>query len=234
MALPKLKVPEYELVVPSTQEKIKYRPFLVREEKILLMALENDDQNSVSNALSTIVTECTFGNIDGETAPVFDAEYIFLQVRSKSVGETATLSVVCPDDGKTRVDVTIEYDKVGVQMSVDHTNEIELTDDIKMVMKYPTLSSLDGFDEKDETESTLRMMQNCVDEIHFGDDVYRRVDMSDKELSEFFNDMTSEMFAKVQVFFTTMPKLRHILDIKNPKTKKKSEYMLEGLADFFI
>ena len=111
---------------------------------------------------------------------------------------------------------------------------IELTDDIKMFMKYPTLSSLDGFDEKDETESTLRMMQNCVDEIHFGDDIYRRVDMSDKELSEFLNDMTSEMFAKVQVFFTTMPKLRHILDIKNPKTKKKSEYMLEGLADFFI
>ena len=110
----------------------------------------------------------------------------------------------------------------------------ELTDDIKMFMKYPTLSSLDGFDEKDETESTLRMMQNCVDEIHFGDDVYRRVDMSDKELSEFFNDMTSEMFARVQVFFTTMPKLRHILDIKNPKTKKKSEHMLEGLADFFI
>ena len=111
---------------------------------------------------------------------------------------------------------------------------IELTDDIKMFMKYPTLSSLDGFDEKDETESTLKMMQTCVDEIHFGDDVYRRVDMSDKELSEFFDDMTTDMFSRVQEFFTTMPKLRHILDIKNPKTKKKSEYMLEGLADFFI
>ena len=234
MALPKLKVPEYELVVPSTQEKIKYRPFLVREEKILLMAMESDEPNSVSNALSTIVTECTFGSVDSSTAPVFDAEYIFLQVRSKSVGETATISILCPDDGKTRVDVTVDYSEVGVQMSVDHTNEIELTDDIKMFMKYPTLSSLDGFDEKDETESTLKMMQSCVDEIHFGDDVYRRVDMSDKELSEFFDDMTTEMFGKVQEFFTTMPKLRHILDIKNPKTKKKSEYMLEGLADFFI
>ena len=197
MALPKLKIPEYELVVPSTQEKIKYRPFLVREEKILLMALENDDQNSVSNALSTIVTECTFGNIDGETAPVFDAEYIFLQ------------------------------------MSVDHTNEIELTDDIKMFMKYPTLSSLDGFDEKDETESTLKMMQSCVDEIHFGDDVYRKVDISKKELDEFFGSLTSEMLAKVQEFFETMPKLRHIIDVKNPKTKKKNEVMLEGLGDFF-
>ena len=234
MALPKLKVPEYELVVPSTQEKIKFRPFLVREEKILLMAMESDESNSVSNALSTIVTECTFGSVDGSTAPVFDAEYIFLQVRSKSVGETATLSILCPDDGKTRVDVTVEYDKVGVQMSVDHTNEVQLTDDIKMFMRYPTLSSLDGFNEKDETESTLKLMQSCVDEIHFGDDVYKRVDMSDKELSEFFNDMTTDMFGKVQDFFTTMPKLRHILDIKNPKTKKKSEYMLEGLADFFI
>ena len=161
-------------------------------------------------------------------------EYMFLQIRSKSVGETATLSVICPDDGKTRVNVKINYSEVGVQMSVDHTNEIQLTDDIKMFMRYPTLNSFDSFDEKDETESTLKMMQSCVDEIHFGDDVYRRVDMSDKELSEFFNDMTTDMFSRVQEFFSTMPKLRHILDIKNPKTKKKSEYMLEGLADFFI
>lgn len=234
MALPKLKIPEYELVVPSTQEKIKYRPFLVKEEKVLLIAMESEEPNSVSNALSSIVTDCTFGAVDGFAAPVFDAEYIFLQVRSKSVGETATLSVICPDDGKTRVNVKINYSEVGVQMSVDHTNEIQLTDDIKMFMRYPTLNSFDSFDEKDETESTLKMMQSCVDEIHFGDDVYRRVDMSDKELSEFFDDMTTDMFSRVQEFFSTMPKLRHILDIKNPKTKKKSEYMLEGLADFFI
>ena len=234
MALPKLNAVTYKLNLPSSGEEVEYRPFLMSEQKNLMLAQESEDDKQVQNAIAKCIEDCTFNKVNAWEMPAFDVEYIFLKVRSKSVGETATLSVLCPDDGKTRVDVTVEYDKVGVQMSVDHTNEVQLTDDIKMFMRYPTLSSLDGFNEKDETESTLKLMQSCVDEIHFGDDVYRRVDMSDKELSEFFNDMTTDMFGKVQDFFTTMPKLRHILDIKNPKTKKKSEYMLEGLADFFI
>ena len=139
MALPKLQIPEYELVVPSTQEKIKYRPFLVKEEKVLLLAMEGEDDRQINDALTNIVSECTFGAVDGRTAPVFDMEYIFLQVRGKSVGETVELNLTCPDDNKTKVSVKVDLSEVAVQMSVDHTPEIELTDDIKIVMGYPTL-----------------------------------------------------------------------------------------------
>lgn len=233
MALPKLQIPEYELVVPSTQEKVKYRPFLVKEEKILLLAMESEDDRQINDALTNIVSECTFGAVDGRTAPVFDMEYIFLQVRGKSVGETVELNLTCPDDGKTKVTVKVDLSEVSVQMSVDHTTEIELADDIKLVMGYPTLFSTQKSDDDSDTEMVFKLMQGCISEIHFGEDVYKRIDISDKELDEFFGSLTSEMLAKVQEFFETMPKLRHIIDIKNPKTKKKNEVLLEGLGDFF-
>tara|TARA_Y100000361_G_scaffold128942_1_gene124117 strand:- start:496 stop:1200 length:705 start_codon:yes stop_codon:yes gene_type:complete len=233
MALPKLKIPEYELVVPSTQEKIKYRPFLVKEEKVLLLAMESEDDRQINDALVNTVSECTFGSVDGRSAPVFDMEYVFLQVRSKSVGESVELNITCPDDGKTKVPVKVDLSEVAVQMSVDHKAEIELTDDIKLVMGYPTLYSSQKVDGDSDTETVFKLMQGCISEIHFGDDVYRKVDISNKELDEFFGSLTSEMLAKVQEFFETMPKLRHIIDVKNPKTKKKNEVMLEGLGDFF-
>jgi hypothetical protein len=232
MALPKLQIPEYELVVPSTQEKIKYRPFLVKEEKVLLLAMESENNKTINDALCNIVSDCTFGAIDGKSSPVFDIEYIFLQIRGKSVGESVELSVLCPDDGTTRVPVRVDLSEVGVQMSVDHTNEIELSDDIKMIMSYPTLFSTQ-MDEGSDTETVFKLMQGCISEIHFGEDVYQRIDISEKELDEFFGSLTSEMLAKVQNFFETMPKLRHIIDVKNPKTKKKNEVMLEGIGDFF-
>jgi len=233
MALPKLQIPEYELVVPSTQEKIKYRPFLVKEEKILLLAMESENDGQINEALTNIVSECTFGAVDGRTAPVFDMEYVFLQVRGKSVGESVELNITCPDDGKTKVPVKVDLSEVAVQMSVDHTTEIELTDDIKIVMGYPTLFSTQKSDGDSDTEMVFKLMQGCISEIHFGEDVYKRIDISDKELDEFFGSLTSDMLAKVQEFFETMPKLRHIIDVKNPKTKKKNEVMLEGLGDFF-
>ena len=233
MALPKLKIPEYELVVPSTQEKIKYRPFLVKEEKVLLLAMESEDDRQINDALTNIVSECTFGAVDGRTAPVFDMEYIFLQVRGKSVGESVELDIICPDDGKTKVPVKVDLSEVAVQMSVEHKLEIELADDIKLIMGYPTLSSTQKSDDDSDTETVFKLMQGCISEIHFGDDVYKRIDISEKELDEFFGSLTSDMLAKVQEFFETMPKLRHIIDVKNPKTKKKSEVLLEGLGDFF-
>lgn len=233
MALPKLQIPEYELVVPSTQEKIKYRPFLVKEEKILLLAMESENDSQINEALTNIVSECTFGAIDGRTAPVFDMEYVFLQVRGKSVGETVELNITCPDDGKTKVPVKVDLSEVSVQMSIEHNSEIELTDDIKLIMGYPTLFSTQKGEGDSDTEMVFKLMQGCISEIHFGEDVYKRIDISDKELDEFFGSLTSDMLAKVQEFFETMPKLRHIIDVKNPKTKKKNEVMLEGLGDFF-
>ena len=233
MALPKLQIPEYELVVPSTQEKIKYRPFLVKEEKILLLAMESENDQQINDALTTIVSECTFGAVDGRTAPVFDMEYVFLQVRSKSVGESVELNITCPDDGKTKVPVKIDLSEVLVQMNIEHTPEIELAGDIKLVMKYPTLFSTQKSDGDSDTEMVFKLMQGCISEIHFGEDVYKRIDISDKELDEFFESLTSNMLAKVQEFFETMPKLRHIIDVKNPKTKKNNEVLLEGLGDFF-
>ena len=233
MALPKLQTPEYELVLPSTQETIKYRPFLVKEEKILLLAMESEDNKQINESIGKIIKECTFGELDAKTLPVFDLEYAFLQIRSKSVGETVDVTVTCPDDEKTKVGVKVDLSEVGVQMSVDHSNIIELTDDIKMIMSYPTLYSSTANEGDSDTEIVFKLMQGCISEIHFGEDIYRDVDITKKELDEFFDSLTSEMLAKVQEFFETMPKLRHIIDVKNPKTKKKNEVMLEGLGDFF-
>ena len=195
--------------------------------------MESEDDRQINDALVKIVNDCTFNSIDGRNTPVFDIEYIFLQIRSKSVGESIELSVTCPDDNKTKVPVSVNLSEINVQMSVDHKREIEIADDIKIVMEYPTLFSTQKDDDDSDTEAVFKLMQGCISEIHFGDDLYNRVDISKKELDEFFGSLTSDMLAKVQEFFETMPKLRHIVDVKNPKTKKKSEVMLEGLADFF-
>ena len=236
MALPKLTTPEYTLVVPSTGEEIKYRPFLVKEEKILLIALESEDQNQINDAVLNIVSECTFGKISGTDTPIFDMELAFVRIRGKSVGEKITLSLLCPDDEKTRVSYDLNLDDVDVHMTDDHTNVVELTDDISLVMKYPTVKDSYSIsdDEGSQTVKIFDMLKRCIVEIHDGEEVHNVIDVSKKELTEFFESMTQQQFEVLQEFFNTMPKLRHAIEVKNPKTKKKNEILLEGLGDFFV
>ena len=236
MTLPKLVTPEYSMVVPSTGEEIKYRPFLVKEEKILLMALETEDQNQINDSVLNIVSECTFGKISGDDTPVFDMELAFVKIRGKSVGEKVTLNLLCPDDEKTRVPYELDLNDVDVHMTEDHTNIVELNDDISLVMNYPTVK--DTYDVASDNESqTIKifdMLKRCIVEIHDGEEVHNVIDVSKKELTVFFESMTQPMFEKLQKFFESMPKLRHAVEVKNPKTKKKNEIMLEGLGDFFV
>ena len=236
MALPKLNTPTYELEVPSTDEKIKYRPFLVKEEKILLMAMESKDNAQIINAVKDIVKSCTFDKVDVSTMPMFDMEYIFLNIRAKSVGEISKLKILCPDDKKTYASVDLDLTKVEVQVGDDHTNKIELTDDMGMIMTYPTIDSfLDSGIETITANNMLDIIGSCVLQIYEknGEKVYQGKDQTKKELTEFIEQMNSGQFRKVQSFFDTMPKLTHTVKVKNPKTKKTSEVKLTGLNDFF-
>ena len=234
MALPKLKTLTYELNLPSTGKAVKYRPFLVKEQKNLMIAQESDDAKIIENAFADIINDCTFGEIDPYKMPLFDIEYVFLRLRGKSVGEKIKLNVLCPDDEKTRVDVEINLEEVAIQMHGDHTNVVEVTDSISVIMKYPSLSDMDGFDASGRVESLFDMLKRCVHEIHDGDDVYARVDMSEKELNEFIESMSTEQFENLSTFFETMPKLQHAIEVTNPKTKKKGEVLIEGLQNFFV
>ena len=233
MALPRLKTLTYELNLPSTGQSIKYRPFLVKEQKNLMIAQESEDTKLIENAFADIINDCTFGEIDPYKMPLFDIEYVFLRLRGKSVGEKIKLNVLCPDDEKTRVDVEINLEEVAIQMHGDHTNVVEVTDSISVIMKYPSLSDMDGFDASGRVESLFDMLKRCVHEIHDGDDVYARVDMSEKELNEFIESMSTEQFENLSTFFETMPKLQHAIEVTNPKTKKKGEVLIEGLQNFF-
>ena len=233
MALPKLDSPVYELEQPSTGEKIKYRPFLVKEQKTLMMAQESEDDKQVKEALAGLITNCTFSEIDPYKVPIFDIEFLFLRIRGKSVGETVDLSLLCPDDNKTRVNKSINLEEIGVNMKVGHTNEIEITDKIKMIMRYPTLNDMEDVDDPTQLGSVFPMILRCVHEIHDGEKIYNRVDMSEKDLEEFIDSLTGEQFEKVGEFFETMPKVQHAIEVTNPKTKKKGEVVIEGIQSFF-
>ena len=233
MALPKLNTLTYELTLPSTGEQLKYRPFLVKEQKVLMIAQESEDDKQIENAFAQIINDCTFGELNAYTMPMFDVEYVFLQLRGKSVGEKIKLNLLCSDDEKTRVDVEIDLKDVTVQMKEDHTNIVQLTKDISIVMKYPTLSDMSGFDNKGQIQSIFEMIKRCVHEIHDGETVYNKVDISEKELDEFIDSMSTENFENLSAFFETMPKLQHVVEVKNPKTKKKNEILIEGLQSFF-
>jgi len=236
MALPKLNTPTYELEVPSTDEKIKYRPFLVKEEKILLMAMESKDNAQIINAVKDIVSSCTFEKLNVATMPMFDMEYIFLNIRAKSVGEVSKLKILCPDDKKTYASVELDLTKVEVQVGDDHTNKIELTDDMGMIMTYPTIDSfLESGIEAVNANNMLDVIGSCVLQIYEekGEKVYQAKDQTKKELTEFIESMNSNQFKKLQSFFETMPKLTHTIKVKNPKTKKSSDVTLTGLNDFF-
>ena len=233
MALPKLNNATYELTLPSTGEQVKYRPFLVKEQKALMIAQESEDDKQIENTLAQILNDCVLEDIDPYKMPVFDVEYLFLRIRGKSVGEKVTVRLLCPDDEKTRVDVDINLEEVDVQMSNDHTNVIRLTKDISLVMRYPRFEDMSGFDNESQTNSLFDMIKRCVHEIHDGDTIHHRVDMSEKGLETFIESMSTQNLEEVSVFFDTMPKLIHIVKAKNPKTKKKVEIPIEGLQNFF-
>ena len=232
MALPKLDTPKYQLTLPSTGEKIEYRPFLVKEQKIILMAQESQDENQILNAVGDLVNSCTFGIIDAKKSPTFDIEYIFLKIRSRSVGETTSINVVCPDDNKTQVPVKITLDEIELLTNKDHKTNIQLTDKFTLNFRYPLMSDLYGIDANDTTETSFALINKCVTSIQYGDEIYNRVDMTDAELNDFLEQMNSRQFAEVMDFFNGMPRLRHIIKVTNPKTKVQSEVVLEGLQSF--
>ena len=236
MALPKLTTPTFELEIPSTDEKVKYRPFLVKEEKILLMAMESGENKDIVQAVKDIVTECTFGKLKLGNMPMFDVEYLFLNIRAKSVGEISKLNLLCPDDKKTYAKVEVDLNKVQVQVGDDHTNKIELTDYMGIIMTYPTIDSLNDVGGADINASNmLDVISSCVLQIYDkkGEEVFDAKDQTKQELIEFVEQLNTKQFEEVQKFFDTMPKLRHTIEVENPKTKVKSEIVLQGLNDFF-
>jgi hypothetical protein len=236
MALPRLDVPTYELAIPSTDDKIKYRPFLVKEEKILLIAMESGETKDMLQAVKDIVDECTFNQLNLGTMPMFDIEYIFLNIRAKSVGEVSKLKVLCQDDMKTYANVEIDLSEIEVQVEEGHTNKIELTDEMGVIMKYPTIDSFSVNNITDiTTDNMLEVIATCIAQIYDkkGEEVYDSKDSTQKELIEFVEQLNTKQFQDMQKFFDTMPTLKHTITVKNPKTKKESKVTLAGLSDFF-
>ena len=234
MALPKLASAKYELTLPSTGEKVEYRPFLVKEEKILMLAQQSGAQADILRAVEDIVHACTFEKVDSKKVPFFDLEYIFLQLRCKSIGETSTISVLCPDDGETRVPVDIKLDEVQCHKELGHDNNIKITGDIGIVMDYPRVDNISVIDQNlGEAETAFAMIKSCIRQIYDTENVYDRNDMEDKELDEFIGSMTHDQFTQIQDFFNTMPKVKHSVKVKNPNTGVESEVVLEGLNTFF-
>ena len=236
MALPKLTTPTYELEVPSTDEKIKYRPFLVREEKILLIALESEESTDILNAVKDIVAECTFNKLKIGDMPMFDIEYIFLNIRAKSVGEVSQLKLKCPDDDETFAEVEIDLSKVNVQVDKGHNPKIELTKDMGLIMKYPSIDSFAGSGITNiTTDNMLDVIGSCILQIYDkkGEEVFEAKDQTVKELNDFIEQLSSTQFKDIQKFFDTMPKLQHVVTVKNPKTKVENQVLLSGLNDFF-
>jgi hypothetical protein len=236
MALPKLTTPVYELTIPSTDEKIKYRPFLVKEEKILLIAMESGKSEDVVEAVKSIVEECTFNKLTLGSMPMFDVEYIFLQIRAKSVGEISEVRMLCPDDNETYTEIEVNLSEVEVQVDKGHSPKVELTDEMGILMKYPTIDSFvtTGITEVNAT-NMLDIITTCIDKIHDkkGEEVYDAKDQTREELIEFVEQLNTTQFKDVQKFFDTMPKLKHVVSVKNPKTGVESKVLLQGLADFF-
>jgi len=236
MALPKLTTPTYELEIPSTDEKIKYRPFLVKEEKILLIAMESGENADIIQGVKQIVSECTFNKIKLGDMPMFDVEYMFLNIRAKSVGEVSKLKILCADDGKTYANVSVDLNKIQVQVEDEHTNKIELSDEMGVIMKYPSIDSFSTAGISDITpENMIDVVATCISQIYDkkGEEVYDSKDSTKQELVEFVEQLNTKQFQDVQQFFDTMPKLKHTITVKNPKTKKENKVTLSGLSDFF-
>ena len=238
MPLPKIATPTYELELPSSGELIRYRPFLVKEEKVLVIALESEDTKQITTAIKAVLKSCVLTKgIKVETLPTFDIEFLFLNIRGKSVGEELEVNVICPDDGETQVPVTINLDDIQVEKSDNHDNQIKLDDNIMMELKYPSLDQFIKnnfeFDEKNAMQQSFDLIASCIDKIYTEEEVWATADCTKKEMSEFLESMNSTQFKGIEKFFETMPKLSHTIKVTNPNTKKKSEVVLEGLASFF-
>jgi len=238
MPLPKIATPTYELELPSTGKTIAYRPFLVKEEKVLVIALESEDTKQITTAIKAVLRNCVLTKgVKVESLPTFDIEYLFLNIRGKSVGEELEVNIVCPDDEETNVPVFIDLDDIQVQKDNGHTNKIKLDDNLMMEMKYPSLEQFIKnnfeFDEKNAMDQSFDLIATCIDKIYTEDEVWATADCTKKEVKEFLESMNSSQFKSIEKFFETMPKLSHTIKVKNPKTKVESEVVLEGLASFF-
>ena len=233
MALPKLQTPEYRLTLPSTQEEIKFRPFLVKEQKILMIAQESGEERQLADAVSRLVSGCTFGTVDANVNPMYDIEYVFLQLRAKSVGEKIKLKLLCPDDQETYAEVEIDIEDIGVQMSVEHSLVVDLTDTIKINFRHPLLKDIQGMGtDINDFEKMLHLIYVSIVSVEHGDETTQRIDMTTEEITEFIESFNTGQLEKVMKFFESMPKVRHVVEVVNPKTKVKSEVLLEGLESF--
>ena len=234
MALPKIATPTYELEIPSSKEKLTYRPFLVKEEKLLLLAMETEQEADMLNAIKQIINNCTFEKVNVEGLPLFDIEYIFLNVRAKSVGEVINLKLLCEDDGETYADVEINIDDIGVDFQDNHSTDIKLNDDVTVIMSYPQYDMMTGTADTNNTKFVFSIIRKSVAQIVDGETIHERADFTDKELDEFIESLNTKQFADIQNFFETMPRLRHDVKFKNPKTKKVNKVTLEGMQSFFV
>ena len=240
MPLPTVATPTYELKLPSSNKKIKYRPFLVKEEKVLIIALESKSQFEITNAVKDVLKQCILTKgIDVDELPTFDIEYIFLNIRAKSIGEAIKVRVTCPDDGETEIPVTVYVDEIKVVKSKDHKTDIVLDDKMTLRMKYPSINQFieTNFDvnedPKENVNKTFKIISECIDTIYTQEDAWDAKDYTSKERVEFIEQLNSKQYKEVEKFFATMPKFSHKIEVTNPNTKKKSSIVLEGLADFF-
>lgn len=237
MPLPTIATPTFELELPSTGQTIEYRPFLVKEEKVLLFALESESTKQITNAVKSVIKSCVkTKGIKIEDLPTFDIEYLFLNIRGKSVGEDIEVNLICPDDGETTVPVTINVENIEVQKNEEHDTKIKLNDEIMIEMKYPTLNQFikENFDvENVDTEKSFELIASCISQVITEDEVWEAENCTKKEMIDFLEQMNSSQFKKIEKFFNTMPKLSHSVKIKNPNTGVESEVVLEGLASFF-
>ena len=240
MPLPKIATPSYELELPSTGKTIKYRPFLVKEEKLLVIALESEDTKQITNAIKAVIRSCVLTKgVKIETLPTFDIEFLFLNIRGKSVGEEIDVNLICPDDNETEVNVSVSLDDIQVQKPEGHSNQIKLDDNLIMELKYPSLNEFikNNFDPNDKTQNPMEqsfdLVGSCISKIYNEDEVWVAADCSKKEITDFLDSMNSNQFKEIEKFFETMPKLSHTVKVYNPKTKVESDVLLEGLASFF-
>jgi len=238
MSLPQINAPEYRLTIPSTDEEITYRPFLVKEEKLLLIAQETGTDKATYDAIKQIITSCCSGDFKLEKMPLFDIEYIFLNIRAKSVGEVVTLKVKCPDDDETEIEIEVDLTTVQVEMDETHDPRIQLNDNVGILMAYPTIGTIGFSTEKpkkkgDNAKALFEMITNCLYQVWEGEETYDAMDYTMKEKLAFIESLNHEQFEKIQNFFNTMPTLKHLIEVENPKTKVKSTVTLEGMNSFF-
>ena len=239
MPLPKISTPTYEMVIPSSKKKIKFRPFLVKEEKILIIAMESQDNTQIANAIKDVLESCILTKgIKVDKLATFDIEYLFLNIRGKSVGEEIEVMVTCTDDGETKVPTTINLDDIKVKIDKEHSPDIKLDDELTLRMRYPSMEEFikTNFSttENLNVDDTFKLIASCIDQIYAEEESWAGSDCTDKELSEFIESLSSQQFKQIEKFFDTMPKMTHTVKVMNPKTKKENKIVLEGLQSFFM